>query len=235
MVQTETSQTRVLLIEDERPVRKLLSMALAGDEYEVLETATGQEGLEAAARQSPDIIILDLGLPDIDGLEVIQRLRAWSSTPLIVLSARNKEQDKVAALDAGADDYLSKPFSVPELEARMRAARRHAARTAAPQDAIFSVGELHINFITREVILSGNRVKLTRTEYRIMEILAKHAGKALTHRQLLLEAVGQEASDDVHYLRVYIHQLRQKLEVDPANCQYILTENGVGYRLRATM
>ncbi len=228
----EPSGPAVVLIEDEPQIRRFLRAALGTQGYRLFEAATAKEGLVEAATRQPDIIILDLGLPDIDGLEVIQRIREWTAVPIIVLSARGQEQDKIAALDAGADDYVSKPFGVGELLARMRAALRHAARN--PNDAAdstFSVGDLHVDLARRQVLIAGKAVHLTPIEYRLLTTLIHHAGKVLTQRQLLKEVWGLHHTEQAHYLRVYIAQLRRKLEADSARPRYLLTEPGVGYRL----
>ena len=222
----------VLVIEDDPQIRRFLRASLGTHGYRLFEATAGETGLVEAATRQPDVVILDLGLPDIDGLEVIRRLREWTSLPIIVLSARGQERDKIAALDAGADDYVSKPFGVGELLARMRAALRHATRN--PDDAgesTFSLGELHVDLPKRQVSVAGNQVHLTPIEYRLLTTLIRYAGKVLTHRQLLLEVWGPPYADQAHYLRVYMAQLRRKLEADPARPRYLLTEPGVGYRL----
>lgn len=224
----------VLLIEDEPQIRRFLRFTLASQGYRLLEAVTGVAGLVEAATRQPDIVVLDLGLPDIDGLEVIRRLREWSAVPIIVLSARGQESDKVAALDAGADDYVSKPFGVGELLARMRAAMRHAARSLQDaSEATFTVGELHMDLARRQVDVGGTPVHLTPIEYRLLATLIRHAGKVVTHRQLLKEVWGPTYSEEAHYIRIYVAQLRRKLEADPARPRYLLTEPGVGYRLAA--
>ncbi len=222
----------VLVIEDDPQIRRFLRATLGTHGYRLFEATAGEPGLVEAATRQPDIVILDLGLPDIDGLEVIRRLREWTALPIIVLSARGQERDKIAALDAGADDYVSKPFGVGELLARMRAALRHAARN--PDDAgesTFSLGDLQVDLPKRQVVVAGSQVHLTPIEYRLLTTLIRHAGKVLTHRQLLLEVWGPPYADQAHYLRVYMAQLRRKLEADPARPRYLLTEPGVGYRL----
>ncbi len=224
----------VLVIEDDPPIRRFLRVTLGNRGYRLFEADTGEAGLVEAATRQPDIVILDLGLPDMDGLEVIRRLREWSAVPIIILSARGQERDKIAALDAGADDYLSKPFGVGELLARMRVALRHA--THSPDDAAdatFSMGDLHVDLAKRQVLVVGQQVHLTPIEYRLLTTLVRHAGKVLTHRQLLLEVWGPPYAEQAHYLRVYMAQLRRKLEVDSARPRYLLTEPGVGYRLAA--
>ena len=225
-------RTRVLLIEDEAPMRRMLAAALDVRQFELTETATAQAGLAAAAAEDPEIILLDLGLPDGDGIEVTRRLREWTRRPIIVLSARGQEADKVAALDAGADDYLTKPFSVGELLARMRVALRHARRGAAdPPPSRF--GDVQLDRASRRVLVRGDEVHLTPTEYRLLTVLADHAGKVLTHRQLMRDALGPGRGEETHALRVYMAQLRAKLEQDPARPQLLRTEPGVGYRLVA--
>jgi two-component system, OmpR family, KDP operon response regulator KdpE len=224
----------VLLIEDESQIRRFLRAALDAQGFRLIEAATGEEGLAAAATRQPEIIILDLGLPDMDGLEIIRRVREWSTIPIIVLSARGQERDKIAALDAGADDYVAKPFGVGELLARMRVGLRHAARGAGdPGESKFAVGELQVDLAQRQVTLAGRPVHLTPIEYRLLATLVRHAGKLLTHHQLLNEVWGPNHTEQAHYLRVYTAQLRRKLEVDPARPRYVLTEPGVGYRLAA--
>jgi two-component system KDP operon response regulator KdpE len=222
----------VVLIEDEPQIRRFLRASLASQGYRLFEAATGQEGLVEAATRQPDLIILDLGLPDMDGFEVIRQLREWTAIPIIILSARGQERDKIAALDAGADDYVSKPFGVGELLARMRVAGRHAARNPGdPTETTFSLGELHVDLVHRQVTVAGNAVHLTPIEYRLLITMIRHAGKILTHQHLLKEVWGPNQTEQSQYLRVYIAQLRRKLEVDPARPRYVLTEPGVGYRL----
>jgi two-component system KDP operon response regulator KdpE len=221
----------VLVVEDEPPVLRFLRATLAANGYRVVEANTGAMALVEAATRSPDLVLLDLGLPDLDGMEVTRRLREWSTRPIIVISARGREDDKVKALDAGADDYLTKPFGVPELLARMRVAFRNANRLAAGAgDPVFEVGELRVDLGARRVSLAGQDVHLTRTEFNLLGTLVKHAGKVVTHRQLLREVWGPGTAES-HYLRVYMGQLRHKLEKDPAQPRYLLTETGVGYRL----
>ena len=222
----------ILLIEDEKPVQRFLAASLPSHGYRLLAAATGQEGLARAADYNPDVILLDLGLPDMDGLDVTRRLREWSSVPIIVISARGQETDKIAALDAGADDYLTKPFSTGELLARVRVALRHAARTAdgSPQPT-FLVGELRVDLAARRVYAGAEEVHLTPIEYKLLAVLVRYAGKVLTHQQLLREVWGEHHVEDTHYLRVHLAQLRRKIEPDPAQPRYLLTETGVGYRL----
>ena len=223
----------VLVIEDEPQIRRFLRATLSAHGYRLVEAATGQEGLMHAATHQPEIVILDLGLPDLDGLELTQQLREWSTVPIIVLSARGQESDKVAALDAGADDYLTKPFGVGELLARMRVALRHTARTAQePGEAVFTVGDLRVDMARRQVFVTDQEVHLTPIEYKLLTTLVRYAGKVVTHHQLLREVWGPGASSETHYLRVYMGQLRHKLEANPARPRYLVTESGVGYRLR---
>lgn len=221
----------MLLVEDEVPIRRFLRPALTSQGYHLFEASTGADALTDAATRQPDVVILDLGLPDMDGLEVIRRLREWTSVPIIVLSARGQERDKVSALDAGADDYVAKPFGPDELLARIRAALRRRA-TGANGEPTFVVGELKIDLARRHVSVGGREVHLTPIEYRLLATLGRDAGKVLTHRQLLREVWGRHA-EDAHTLRVHMAQLRRKLEAEPANPRYVLTEPGVGYRLAA--
>jgi two-component system KDP operon response regulator KdpE len=222
----------VLLIEDEPQMRHFLRAALGGDDYQLIEASTAREGLAQAAGRNPDLILLDLGLPDADGLTVTRRIREWTATPIIVISARGQERDKIAALDAGADDYLTKPFSVPELLARMRVAVRHALAMGGPADPVFETAALKVDLTQRRVFKDGHEVHLTPNEYRLLQVLVRHAGKVLTHRQLLKEAWGPGATEQIHNLRVFMNQLRQKLEEDPTLPRLLLTELGVGYRLK---
>ena len=220
----------VVLIEDEPQIRRFLRTVLPGQGYTLFEADTGQQGLVEAAVRKADVVILDLGLPDMDGVEVVKRLREWSAIPVIVLSARAQEEDKVAALDAGADDYLTKPFGVSELLARLRVALRHAQRS--PEGAqVFESGPLKVDLTARRVEANGQEVHLTPIEYRLLSVLVRHAGRVLTHRQLLKDVWGPSHVDHAHYLRIYMAQLRRKLEEDPAQPRFLLTEPGVGYRL----
>ena len=222
----------ILVIEDENPIRKFLRVSLTSEEYRVEEATTGKQGMTMAASQPPDLVILDLGLPDLDGLEVLRNLREWLSAPVIVLSARGQERDKVAALDAGADDYLTKPFGVGELLARVRVAFRHRAhRGGEKAEPKFSVGELTVDLAARRVFVGQREVHLTPLEYKLLTVMVQHVGKVLTHRFLLKEVWGPDQVGEVHYLRVFMAGLRRKLEVDPAQPRYLLTEQGVGYRL----
>ncbi|MDB5337180.1 MAG: kdpE [Planctomycetaceae bacterium] len=224
------TSTRLLVIEDEAPIRKFLRAALADADYALDEAETGAQGLRLAASNPPDAVILDLGLPDLDGLEVLKRLRDWYAPPIIVLSARGQERDKVQALDLGADDYLTKPFGIGELLARIRVALRHATRNGSPSGSVHEQGDLRIDFEARRVYRAGNEIHLTPIEYRLLTTLIKHAGKVLTHRFLLKEVWGPENVYETHYLRVFMANLRRKLEADSARPVYLLTEPGVGYR-----
>jgi two-component system KDP operon response regulator KdpE len=224
---------RILLIEDDPHIRRFLRASLQTQGYDLLEAGTGQEGLSLAASQVPDIILLDLGLPDLEGIEVIRRLRGWSATPIIILSARGQERDKVANLDAGADDYLTKPFGVGELLARIRAALRRAGPGEEGQAAqLFTLGKLKVDFDRRQVWRAQEEVRLTPIEYKLLSVLIKHQGKVVTHRQLLKEVWGPSFVEQHPYLRIFILNLRRKLEDDPTRPHYLLTEPGVGYRLR---
>jgi two-component system KDP operon response regulator KdpE len=223
----------VVLIEDEPQIRRFLRATLAAQGYRLFEAATAADGLVAVASRQPDVVIVDLGLPDMDGLEVIRRLREWTRLPIIVLSARGQEQDKVRALDIGADDYVSKPFGAGELLARIRVALRHAAGAARDDDAVFETGELRVHLLRRQVFVGGREVRLTPLEFKLLAALVGHAGKVVTHQQLLREVWGPTHTDQAHYVRVYMGHLRHKLEVDPARPRYLLTEPGIGYRLAA--
>lgn len=219
----------VLVIDDEPQIRRLLRVTLEAAGYRVFDAATGQAGLVEAAQRQPEAVLLDLGLPDLDGLAVLGRLREWSRVPVIILSVRDREEDKVAALDQGADDYVTKPFATGELLARLRAALRHARPTDT--GAIFTQGTLEVDLAARVVRKRGKEVKLTPTEYSLLRLFVTHAGKVLTHRLLLTEVWGPNAVEQTHYLRVHIAHLREKLEDDPAAPSLILTDSGVGYRL----
>jgi two-component system KDP operon response regulator KdpE len=223
----------VLVIEDEPQMRRFLRSALEGHGYRVVEVGTAREGLAQAAGRNPDVILLDLGLPDGDGLDVTRRLREWAATPIIVLSARGFEHDKIRALDAGADDYLTKPFGIGELLARIRVALRHAATPPGElADPVFTQGALTVDLARRQVFVGGSEVHLTPTEYRLLTLLVRHAGKVITQRQALKEVWGPNYASQTHYLRVYMAQLRHKLERDPARPRLLLTEPGIGYRLK---
>jgi two-component system KDP operon response regulator KdpE len=223
----------VVLVEDEPQMRRFLRAALVPRGFRLLEAASAREGELAVASHNPDVVLLDLGLPDRDGIELAKSLRAFTQAPILVLSARGREADKVEALDAGADDYLTKPFGVPELLARMRVALRHAARAAGePPAPVLEVGALHVDFARREVALAGREVRLTPIEWKLLALLAKHAGKVVTHRQILREVWGPGAGHQTHTVRVHMAALRRKLEPDPARPRLLITEPAVGYRLR---
>jgi two-component system KDP operon response regulator KdpE len=229
---TEPSAT-ILVVEDEVQMRKFIHLALEAQSYRVVEAETGKDALQQAAAYTPDLVLLDLGLPDMDGLDVTRRLREWSATPIIVISARGREQEKVAALDAGADDYLTKPFGNAELMARIRVALRHAARS--PQDpttSVITIGDLKIDLMKRLVFAGDREVHLTPIEYKLLATLMHHAGRVMTHKQLLDQVWGPGHAHQMQYLRVYMTQLRQKLEKTPARPKYLLTEPGVGYRIK---
>ncbi len=221
---------RVLVVDDEQAIRRFLRVALSSQGYAVVEASSGQEGLSAANSQKPAVVILDLGLPDIDGVEVIRLLREWSQIPIIILSVRGSEGDKIAALDAGADDYLTKPFGTGELLARLRAALRRAAQTN--NEPVFTSGSLKVDLARRLVTVLECDVQLTPTEYELLRVLVNHAGKVLTHKHLLREVWGAEYAEEYHMLHVNISNLRRKIEPNPARPQFIITETGVGYRLR---
>jgi len=223
----------VLLVEDDPQIRRFLRATLPAHGIRLLEAGTGGDGLTQAATRTPEAILLDLGLPDLEGIEFLRRLREWSSIPVIVLSARGLERDKVAALDAGADDYLTKPFGVEELLARLRVAFRHraAAGSGASTESVFTTGDLSVDLAGHIVRIGGREVRLTPTEFKLLAALVRHAGKVVTHRQLLVEVWGPGAAANTHYLRVQMHGLRHKLEATPARPRYLITEPGVGYRL----
>jgi two-component system KDP operon response regulator KdpE len=222
----------ILLVEDELPIRRFLRAALAGEGYRLAEAETGEQALRLAVQQPPDLVLLDLGLPDLDGQAVLRQLREWLRAPIVILSARDQERQKVEALDGGADDYLTKPFGTGELLARIRVALRHAALAGAGRETTeVRIGELHVDLAARRVQVRGQEVHLTPLEYKLLTTLARHAGKVLTHRFLLREVWGPEQSRETHYLRVFMAGLRRKLESDPSQPRYLLTEPGVGYRL----
>ena len=213
-------------------MRRLIKTSLLAHHYRYLEADQGKFALELAAAHNPDLVLLDLGLPDIDGLEVTSELRSWTQVPIIVISARGQEDDKVRALDTGADDYVTKPFGSRELLARVRAALRHARRDADGEHlSQVTAGDVHIDMDRRKVTIAGRDVHLTPIQFKLLSVLAKYSGKVLTHRQLLIETWGKAHASESHYLRVYMGQLRNKLEVDPARPRYLVTEHGVGYRL----
>ncbi|RPJ20653.1 MAG: response regulator [Chloroflexi bacterium] len=221
---------RVLVVDDENSIRRYLRAALSAQGFAIYEAANGQEAINAVVSHHPDIIILDLGLPDFDGIEVTRRLREWSQTPIIILSVREAENDKIAALDAGADDYLTKPFSTGELMARMRVAMRHLA--GKPDEPVLQVDNLKMDLSRRLVTVNEDQISLTPTEYEILRLLLQNAGKVLTHHQLLRQVWGSAYESEMHILRVNISNLRRKIEPDPSRPHYLLTEPGVGYRIR---
>ena len=223
----------ILLIEDEQQMRRFLRITLQSQGYRLVEAATGNEGLLQAASRNPDIVLLDLGLPDMDGLEVTNRLREWTQTPIVIISAREQEQDKVKALDAGADDYLTKPFSSNELMARIRVAVRHSTRSRSGRsEPVFTIDNLRVDLSQRQVFLDDKEVHLTPIEYKLLTVLIRHAGKVITHRQLLTEVWGAAHVNEVQYLRVYMTQLRHKLEKDPARPRFLMNEPAIGYRFK---
>lgn len=222
----------ILVIEDESPIRRFLKASLSNEGYRVSEAASGEEGLRLAATQPPDLVILDLGLPDLDGQDVLQQLREWYTSPIIILSARDQESQKIMALDSGADDYVTKPFGIGELLARMRTAMRHAS-PCGPESTAITIGDLRVDLTARLVYVKATEVHLTPLEYKLLVTMLKHAGKVLTHRFLLREVWGPLDSQEYHYLRVFVASLRRKLGDNPAQPTYILTEQGVGYRFAA--
>jgi two-component system KDP operon response regulator KdpE len=224
------TKTRILIVDDEKAFRRFLHVALVSHEYTVFEAATGQDALSNAVTNKPDIIILDLGLPDIDGVEVTRLLRQWTQIPIIILSVRGSDNDKIAALDAGADDYLTKPFSVGELLARLRAALRHTP--LSQNEPVFVSGDLKVDLERRLITAANLEVQLTPNEYELLRVFVAHAGRVLTHHQLLREVWGVIYEDELHILHVNISNLRHKIESNPAHPQHIITEPGVGYRLR---
>lgn len=223
---------RILIIEDEAQIRRFLRSSLASQGYELLEAATGQAGVEQVAQLAPACVILDLGLPDLDGLEVLRRIRSWSAVPVVILTARGQEQDKIALLDAGADDYLTKPFGVGELLARIRAALRRTTGMPLAEAPVVFIGAWRVDLLRRQVFRDDEEVRLTPLEYKLLATLVRHVGRVVTQRQLLQEVWGPEYTDAAHYLRIYMQHLRHKLETDPARPRYLITEPGVGYRLR---
>jgi two-component system KDP operon response regulator KdpE len=226
---THESPTRILVIDDEPQIRKLLKVSLAAHGYVVDEAPTGIGGIDRALELKPDLILLDLGLPDVDGKEVVSQIRTFSQAPIVILTVRNQEAEKIEALDGGADDYVTKPFSMGELLARIRVFLRRAA--SIDDGPVLACGDLVVDVALHTVAVEGKMVKLTPTEFEILKMLALHAGKVLTHRQLLKAIWGPEYMDDTHYLRIYIGQIRRKIERNPSQPRYIITESGVGYRL----
>jgi two-component system KDP operon response regulator KdpE len=223
------SGLQAFIVDDEVQIRRFLRISLEANGYQVYEAENGQTALAEIPLRHPDLVLLDLGLPDMDGISVLKRLREWTQVPVIILSVRNSDEDKIAALDAGADDYLTKPFSIGELLARLRVAQRHAHPEA--ESVVFQSGDLQVDLSQRLVTVGGQEVKLTPTEYALLLVLIRHVGKAVTHRQLLREVWGTEYAEETHYLRVYVGQLRHKIEADPTHPHIILTEPGIGYRL----
>jgi len=228
------SGPKVLVVDDEPQIRRFLRASLQSHDYTVIEAENGKEGLRVCTVQKPDLLILDLGLPDMDGLEVIKLVREWSQVPIIVLSIRSDDVDKIEALDRGANDYVTKPFSMGELLARMRAALRQGRGDDADGDVVVTAGDISIDLGKRLITLGGTPIKLSRKEYDLLKILATHPGKVITHQQLLQEVWGPAYVEETQYLRVYIGQLRQKLERDPAAPRWLITEPGVGYRLQVS-
>jgi two-component system KDP operon response regulator KdpE len=227
------SQATILLIEDEQQMRRFLRITLQSEKYNVLEAETAEDGLSQVATRNPDVVLLDLGLPDMDGLDVIKKLREWSAVPVIVISAREQEGDKVKALDGGADDYLTKPFGAGELLARIRVALRHAAPRGEDQrEAIFAAEDLRIDFLKRQVYIGAQEIHLTPIEYRLLTVLVRNADRVMTHRHILKEVWGPLYVEQAQYLRVFMNQLRKKIEADSARPRFLLNEPGVGYRFK---
>lgn len=226
----DVQKTKVLVVDDEHAIRRFLRTALGAHDYEVHEAATGEDAILQAINVRPDLIILDLGLPGIDGIEVTRRIREWSQTPIVILSVQDRDTDKIEALDAGADDYLTKPFSVGELTARLRVAMRHARQEESEE--VFVSGKLRVDLTARLVTYDAEEVQLTPTEYDLLRVMIRNAGRVLTHQQLLKEVRGAGYQTETHLLRVHMSNLRRKIEEDPSDPQYILTEPGVGYRLK---
>jgi two-component system KDP operon response regulator KdpE len=224
----------IVVVEDEAPIRRFLRASLSAEGFRVVETTTAQAGLRSITQERPALVLLDLGLPDGDGLAIIQEVRGWSSLPIIVISARGEEKNKISALDAGADDYLTKPFAVGELLARIRVALRHAGRieTGGVNQTVLHAGPITIDLAARRVLRGQQEIRLTKLEFDLLAALARNAGKVVTHRYLLKEVWGSQAVGDSHYVRVYMANLRKKLELNPSRPEFLLTEQGVGYRLR---
>ena len=223
----------IIVIEDDPPIRRFLRTGLSTQGFSVFEADTGKQGIIEAGIRKPDLVILDLGLPDMDGVDVIKAIRAWSNMPIIILSARSSEQHKIDALDAGADDYLTKPFGFGELLARIRVALRHTIRPQEQiQDDVFTTANLKVDLHKRVVSVDNQEIHLTPIQYRLLTVLIKNAGKVLTQQQILKEVWGPSYLENTHYLRIYMSQLRQKLEADPTQPKFLLTESGVGYRLK---
>jgi len=227
-----TKETFILVVEDDQQIRRFLKVGLENAGFHYLEALQGKDGLSEVATRNPDLVILDLGLPDMDGLDFLRDLRQWSRIPVVVLTARDREQDKIQALDQGADDYLTKPFGIGELLARVRVALRHAQKTEGEEEPVFENGQLKIDYVKRLVFVKDREVHLTPTEYKLLGFLAKNAGKVITQRQLLNEVWGAAYVEQGNYLRVHMHQLRHKLEPNPARPRWLINEPGVGYRLK---
>jgi two-component system, OmpR family, KDP operon response regulator KdpE len=222
---------KILIIEDEPQIRRFVSTTLNAQNFDVIEAENGQQGLIAAATGKPDLVILDLGLPDLDGVEIVRQMREWTAIPIIVLSARTMESAKIAALDCGADDYLAKPFGMGELMARIRVALRHAAVNSSNSNGEYLTGYLRVDLVRRRVFVGDQEIHLTPIEYRLLGVLIRNAGRVITYRQILREVWGPSHSEDNHYVRIYMAQLRHKIEKDPAQPQILITEAGIGYRL----
>ncbi|MCX6055668.1 MAG: response regulator transcription factor [Chloroflexi bacterium] len=222
----------ILLIDDEPQILRALKTILSAGFFRVISAVTGEQGLALAASQSPDVIILDLTLPDMEGIQVCEQIREWSSVPIIILSVRDSERDKVAALDKGADDYLTKPFNIEELLARIRVALRHSSQSLGNKETIIKAGALSIDLARHIAILKGEEIKLTATEFKLLAYLAAHSDRVLTHQAILIHVWGFEESEHIEYLRVYMGQLRRKIEVDPDDPQVLITDPGVGYRFK---
>jgi two-component system, OmpR family, KDP operon response regulator KdpE len=231
MTPNETTNLRILIVDDERPIRRFLRVSLSTQGHKILEAEDGNSALNLTAAEHPDIIFLDLGLPDMDGIEVTRRIREWSQIPIIILSVRDQEKDKIQALDAGADDYLTKPFGMGELMARMRGVLRRSTQNSSG-DPVFYTGTLEVDLARRMVIKDNKDISLTPTEYEILRVLVQNAGKVLTHQQITRKVWGSGYSEEAHLLRVNISNLRHKIESDPTRPELIITEPGVGYRLR---
>lgn len=225
------NKARIIIVEDEREISRFLEAALLAQDYSVDAVSSGRDALKLSAAQPPDAVILDLGLPDIDGKEVIRKLREWSRVPVIVLSARDQEREKVEALELGADDYLTKPFGTQELLARIKVALRHASRREQPAEQTYTYKELTIDLARRKTLMQGKEIHFTPTEYDLLSLLARKSGQVVTHAEMLREVWGRNAEENDHYLRIYIQRLRQKLGDDPLQPEYIFTEPGIGYRL----
>lgn len=226
-----SAKSVIVVVEDDPQICRFLRTSLGAQGFQVVEAGTGERGIIEVGTRKPDLVILDLGLPGIDGVEVIRKVREWSAVPIIVLSARSQEDNKIAALDAGADDYLTKPFGIGELLARIRVSLRHTSRIENSVETLFCLGDLEVDLAQRSVHIGGREVHLTPIEYRLLTALIHNAGKVLTHRQLLLDVWGPAYVEHAHYVRIYMGQLRRKIETDPAQPKYLLTEAGVGYRL----